>query len=224
MSLGNPIYSKPVMTDLWLIIRQYPFSSIYFKRSTLFVSLKGVMDSLSHKASLSDAWCELQNTELIKTKFRQAPLSIKFILNKCMPWIMIPHSHLKKTNKKRHLETKQILKWNYSSFFIRAMKLQCNKNHTRSLSIAIWTDWICGLSWDPSLIVTEVAMTGRDTPHARPRACLERTNTYGTFLSSHRSGRWRMISSGSASAAITINSAMPLFRVLVAAEQVDHSD
>ena len=24
-------------------------------------------------------------------------------------------------------------------------------------------------------------MTGRDTPHARPRACLERTNTYGTF-------------------------------------------
>ncbi|KAG7226411.1 hypothetical protein INR49_013823 [Caranx melampygus] len=62
-------------------------------------------------------------------------------------------------------------------------------------------------------------MTGRDTPQARPRACLERTNTYGTFLSSQSSGRWRMISSGSASAAITMNSAMPLFRVLVAGEK-----
>lgn len=93
---------------------------------------------------------------------------------------------------------------------------QCNKNHTSSLSIASWTDWICGFSWEPSFMVTEVAMTGRDTPQARPSACLERTNTYGTFLSSQRRGRWRMISSGSASAAITINSAMPLFRVLVA--------
>ena len=26
-------------------------------------------------------------------------------------------------------------------------------------------------------------MTGRDTPQARPKACLERTKTYGTFLS-----------------------------------------
>lgn len=65
-------------------------------------------------------------------------------------------------------------------------------------------------------------MTGRDTPQARPRACLERTNTYGTFLSSHSSGRWRMISSGSASAAITINSAMPLFRVFVAGEEEEN--
>lgn len=94
------------------------------------------------------------------------------------------------------------------------------KIHTSSLSMAIWTDWICGLSWDPSFMVTEVAMTGRDTPQARPSACLERTNTYGTFLSSQSSGRWRMISSGSASAAMTINSAMPLFRVLVAEERV----
>lgn len=71
-------------------------------------------------------------------------------------------------------------------------------------------------------MVTEVAMTGRDTPQARPRACLERTNTYGTFLSSQSRGRWRMISSGSASAAITMNSEMPLFKVLVAGE-VQHS-
>lgn len=91
--------------------------------------------------------------------------------------------------------------------------LQC---HTSSLSIAIWTDWIWGFSWEPSLMVTEVAMTGRDTPQALPSACLERTNTYGTFLSSQSSGRWRMISSGSASAAMTMNSAMPLFKVLVA--------
>lgn len=89
-------------------------------------------------------------------------------------------------------------------------------NQTNSLSIAICTDWIWGFSCEPSFIVTDVAITGRDTPHARPKACLERTNTYGTFLSSHNSGKWRMISSGSASAAITMNSEIPRLRVLVA--------
>lgn len=89
-------------------------------------------------------------------------------------------------------------------------------NQTNSLSMAICRDWIWGLSCEPSFIVTEVAITGRDTPHARPKACLERTNTYGTFLSSHSSGKWRMISNGSASAAITMNSEIPRLRVLVA--------
>lgn len=36
---------------------------------------------------------------------------------------------------------------------------------------------ICVFNWLPSLVVTEQAMTGRDTPQARPRACLEGTNT-----------------------------------------------
>lgn len=112
--------------------------------------------------------------------------------------------------------------WNLSSFSRRfCYNSEKKKNHTSSLSIAVWTDWICGLSWDPSFMVTEVAMTGRETPQARPRACLERTNTYGTFLSSQSNGRWRMISSGSASAAITMNSAMPLFRVFVAGEEAE---
>lgn len=45
---------------------------------------------------------------------------------------------------------------------------------------------------------------------------LEGTNTYGTFLSSHSSGKCRRISSGSASAAMTMNSEIPRFSVLVA--------
>ena len=38
-------------------------------------------------------------------------------------------------------------------------------------------------------MVTEQAMTGLEMPQARPKACLERTNTQGTFLSSHSRGR-----------------------------------
>jgi hypothetical protein len=34
-----------------------------------------------------------------------------------------------------------------------------------SFSVAIWL-----FSCEPSLVVTEAAMTGRDTPHARPSA------------------------------------------------------
>lgn len=29
---------------------------------------------------------------------------------------------------------------------------------------------ICGFSWEPSLAITALAMTGRGTPHARPSA------------------------------------------------------
>ena len=81
----------------------------------------------------------------------------------------------------------------------------------------------------PSLVVMEHEMTGRETPQERPSAfwgsggvmekrgeaagrrgggprgrpgaCLFGTKTYGTFLSSHSSGRCSRISSGSASAA-----------------------
>ena len=67
-------------------------------------------------------------------------------------------------------------------------------------------------------MVTEIATTGLETPHARPNACLEGTKTYGTFLSSHSNGRCSKISIGSVSAAMTINSEIPLFKVLVAIE------
>lgn len=40
---------------------------------------------------------------------------------------------------------------------------------------------ICALSGDASFWSTAHAITGRETPQARPRASLEGTNTYGTF-------------------------------------------
>lgn len=46
--------------------------------------------------------------------------------------------------------------------------------------------------------------------------CLDLIKTYGTFLSSHNSGKCNNISKGSASAAHTMNSDIPLFNVLVA--------
>lgn len=57
---------------------------------------------------------------------------------------------------------------------------------------------------------------GRETPHARPKACLDLTNTYGTFLSSQSIGMCKTISNGSASAAIMTNSDNPRFKVFVA--------
>ena len=75
---------------------------------------------------------------------------------------------------------------------------------------------ICVDNWDPSKVIIEAATTDLDTPQALPSAFLDGTNTYGTFLSSHNNGRWRRISSGSVSAAKMINSACPLFSVLVA--------
>lgn len=100
--------------------------------------------------------------------------------------------------------------------------------------------WICDFNCEPFSIRTAHAITGRDTPQALPKAvknsifysdipyekkcevvyipCFDLTNTYGTFLSSHNSGKCKRISKGSASAAITINSASPLFSAFVAAK------
>ncbi len=47
---------------------------------------------------------------------------------------------------------------------------------------------ICGLSCEPSLVVTEQATTGRSRPQARPRAAADDTNTYGTFYMEIRKG------------------------------------
>jgi len=85
----------------------------------------------------------------------------------------------------------------------------------RSRSICTFRAKIWVFSSLPSLVVTEQAMMGRETPHARPRATFEGTKTYGTFLSSHRSGKCMRISIGSVSAAITMNSEIPRLRVLV---------
>ena len=75
---------------------------------------------------------------------------------------------------------------------------------------------ICAFNCDPSFVVTDAEITGLETPHARPSACFEGTNTYGTFLSSANKGKCNKISSGSVSAARTMNSQIPLFKVFVA--------
>jgi len=75
---------------------------------------------------------------------------------------------------------------------------------------------ICLFKSEPSFEVIEQAITGLETPQARPKASLDSTNTYGLFLSSHSNGKCSRISKGSASAAITINSATPRLSVLVA--------
>ena len=62
---------------------------------------------------------------------------------------------------------------------------------------------------EASLEVKETAMTGRDTPQARPIATLLGRKTYGTFFSSARRGRWRTILSGWVSAARMISSLVP---------------
>lgn len=67
----------------------------------------------------------------------------------------------------------------------------------RTLIVSIWL-----LSSRASLVVIEAAMTGRETPHARPSAVLLGTKTYGTFLSSQSSGRWSRISIGSVSGGV----------------------
>jgi hypothetical protein len=80
-----------------------------------------------------------------------------------------------------------------------------------SLADVIWP-----FNCDASLDKIEAAMTGRDTPHARPNACLDGTYTYGTFLSSHNNGKCNKIANGSVSAAKIIKSAIPRFNVFVA--------
>lgn len=103
-----------------------------------------------------------------------------------------------------------------------------------SLMARIWLD-----SCEFSFVVTDAAMTGRETPHARPSAVLLGRKMYGTFcmarvshvsgrrrrrtLSSHSSGRCSRISSGSVSAVSTMNSEMPRFSVLVAADNTSES-
>lgn len=67
-----------------------------------------------------------------------------------------------------------------------------------------------------SFVVMLALITALETPQALPRAVLEGTYTYGTFLSSHKSGRCSKIASGAVSAARTIISDVPLFKVFVA--------
>ncbi len=65
-------------------------------------------------------------------------------------------------------------------------------------------------------MVIEQAITDLETPQALPKADLDGTKTYGTFLSSHNKGKCNKTSIGSQSAAMMINSEIPLFKVLVA--------
>jgi hypothetical protein len=47
----------------------------------------------------------------------------------------------------------------------------------RSFSTASFMLLIWDLSWEPSFVVIETAITGRDTPEARPRAAFDATKT-----------------------------------------------
>ena len=89
--------------------------------------------------------------------------------------------------------------------------LQIASLSTASLILLIWP--VRSLA---SFVVMLTAMTGRLTPQALPSAALLLTYTNGTFLSSQRSGRWRSMARGEVSAASTISSAMPRFKVFVA--------
>ena len=45
-------------------------------------------------------------------------------------------------------------------------------HYMRSFSMASFSCWIWFLSCEPSFVVMDAAITGRETPHERPRACL----------------------------------------------------
>ena len=50
-------------------------------------------------------------------------------------------------------------------------------NYSKSCSIFCLNDWISPFNCDDSLDKIEHDITGRDTPHARPKAILDGTNT-----------------------------------------------
>ena len=53
-----------------------------------------------------------------------------------------------------------------------------------SCSMRFLTFWICAESCEASLDRMLQLTTGRDTPHALPKATFDGTKTYGTFLTS----------------------------------------
>lgn len=93
----------------------------------------------------------------------------------------------------------------------------------KSLSHSPTILWISSLTFDILFFKIETVMTFLVVPHAAPKAFFDGTKTYGTFwiiklftFYSQRMGRCNTISNGLASAAIIINSVIPLFKVLVA--------
>ena len=48
-----------------------------------------------------------------------------------------------------------------------------NDDYTSNFSISCWSACIWGFNWEPSLVVMEHAITGLETPQARPRATIE---------------------------------------------------
>ena len=64
--------------------------------------------------------------------------------------------------------------WVITRLIVEAPKgtIVCHHQQPRTLRLLIWL-----LSWLPSLVVTDAEMTGRATPHARPSAALDGTNT-----------------------------------------------
>jgi len=97
-------------------------------------------------------------------------------------------------------------------WFVSWWHENAHNNNCSTLSFISFTGAAIGLSCADNMAT---AMMFLETPHALPRSDCLLTYTYGTFLSSQRSGKWRMISNGSVSAASTIKSAQPLFKALV---------
>jgi hypothetical protein len=72
------------------------------------------------------------------------------------------------------------------------------------------------LTFELLFLRIDTVITFLVVPHAVPKAFFDGTNTYGTFFYSHKIGKCNTISNGLASAAIIINSVIPLFKVFVA--------
>jgi hypothetical protein len=85
----------------------------------------------------------------------------------------------------------------------------------KSLSHLSTTELIVLFNFDLSFFKTDTAITFLEVPHCLPKAFLDGTNTYGIFFSSARTGRWRTISNGLASAAIITRLVIVLLSVLV---------
>ena len=67
-------------------------------------------------------------------------------------------------------------------------------------------DCLKNLYLEPDVIILDYYLTGMTGLETLPRACLDRTKTYGTFLSSQRSGMCSRISRGSVLVTMTTNS------------------
>lgn len=82
----------------------------------------------------------------------------------------------------------------------------------------------CGLSCDASLDVIEQAITGRETPHARPSATFDGTKTYGTFCARGRQGVAGLSLTRDAGGVICPAPGLPPAHLVLAEQRQMHED